>query len=172
MLASWQEWINEIKKNSWSGEHTWIKIFKSALFYQKLHFWDYKHNVTRVSDSKNLGLALGRTVANTRMVRKFTVEKWNPVGLPKNWKKKRSISVARLKTHLVPLLHCGRYSHSCPPLFSTRPKWGCLGQVSVRNTRDVIYSIEFDSTYLSRWVLDISGVYFSSHFLEFRLISK
>ena len=41
---------NEIKKNSRSGENTLIKIFKSALFYQELHFWDYKHNVTRVSD--------------------------------------------------------------------------------------------------------------------------
>ena len=60
---------NEIKKNSRSGENTLIKIFKSALFFQKLHFWDYKHNVTRVSDWENLNLASWRTVTNTRVMR-------------------------------------------------------------------------------------------------------
>ena len=37
---------------------------------------DYKHNVTRVSDSENVVLASGRTVAPTRVVlKKFTVKK-------------------------------------------------------------------------------------------------
>ena len=44
-------------------------IFKSALFFQKLHFWDYKHNATRVSDWENLNLASWRTVTNTRVMR-------------------------------------------------------------------------------------------------------
>ena len=60
---------NEIKKNSWSGENTLIKISKSVLFFQKLHFWDYKHNATCVSDWENLNLASWRTVTNTRVMR-------------------------------------------------------------------------------------------------------
>ena len=46
-----------------------LKYLRAHFVCQKLHFWDYKHNVTRVSDWENVSLASWRTVTNTRVMR-------------------------------------------------------------------------------------------------------
>ena len=52
-----------------------LKKYSSACYFlNNTSSRDYKHNVTRVSDSENLVLASGRTVAPTRVVRKVHCE--------------------------------------------------------------------------------------------------
>ena len=47
-----------------------LKYLSACYFLSNTSSRDYKHNVTRLSDSENLVVVLGRTVAPTRVVRK------------------------------------------------------------------------------------------------------
>ena len=126
-----------------------FQILKSMLFSQNSPLWEYKHNVTRVSNWENLLLASRRTVANTRVVcQVHSGEVELGESSPELKKNGRNLLHKETRDRIRPFFQFwGRlpsFHFSTVDVTHTRVRHcSPLGQnkvFSVRNTRDVIYS--------------------------------
>jgi len=111
-----------------------LKKYSSACYFlNNTSSRDYKHNVTRVSDSENLVLASGRTVAPTRVVGKvhsgevkFGFARQNSTVFFQFWGRLSSFHFSTVDVTHTGIRHCS-------PL--------CRNQVfSIRKTCAIIYS--------------------------------